>query len=186
MVARVKTDRAESTGGAWESVIENYAHLLGYSETGKATMEQLMSHHINGTGVQEGMFAADDEKSQMGYAAKARVPNRNNEGKPRYADFVLYHAGKEMPFVAVHCKWQRSAGTVDRKYGADVRDAKRAAIPSVFVLGGGGASKDSRQIILDGIDNVTVLALCDGPEELREWLDHSWTEKIGGRDPLPM
>ena len=87
MVARVKTDRAESTGGAWESVIENYAHLLGYSEIGKATMEQLMSHHINGTGVQEGMFAADDEKSQMGYAAKARVPNRNNEGKPRYADF---------------------------------------------------------------------------------------------------
>ena len=185
MAARAKTDRPESTGPGFEGVVERYLGLLGYQDIGQVTMERFLSDHFRGTGVQEEMLATAD-KGKLVYAKKLRIPNRNNLGGPLSADFVVHDPGKEMPFVAVHSKWQRSAGSVDRKMDADATDAKRAAVPSVFVLGGGGASRRAKQYILNAIDNVTVLALCDGPEEFRVWLDHSWTAKVVGSEPLPL
>lgn len=82
-------------------------------------------------------------------------------------DFTIFHPEKWPKCLVIEAKWQQESGSVDEKYPYLVLNLKKAALPCIVVLAGGGCRTAAAQWLKSQTDDhlIHIFSL----EEFLRW-----------------
>lgn len=82
-------------------------------------------------------------------------------------DFFIHHPQRWPDGLAIECKWQQAAGSVDEKFPYVVASLNQLICPSAIFLAGGGYTNRARDWVLaQQTDRLIVL---EGMDEIIRW-----------------
>ena len=135
------------TGNEHGNVLENQIASLLVSKR----YAQVVSKHMD-VSPDIAVFVRQYRKFTTLYGARMRL------------DFFVRHPQRWPDGLAIECKWQQSAGSVDEKFPYVVASLLKLACPSAIFLAGGGytdrardwllAQQTERLIVMEGMDQI--------------------------------
>lgn len=112
--------------------------------------------------ISKGYFQSDETKSA--YFIRQYRKYNSIYGTKFRLDFFVRHKEKWSEGLALECKWQSSAGSVDEKYPYVILNMKSLPCPSAVLLAGGKYSPkalkwlmnqaDERLVVVEGLDSI--------------------------------